>query len=156
MKFRDFLIHLSILGLATVWEIFLAYQRWLEKYYIRGESIKLWDRIFTCHIWYSPTPIFVILVLLPAIVILALYVYLRSPILKKSGLSIGAPILTVVLMPIFSDETTKWLWGILIVSILSGIVLGEGKLEKVLLAVQGFFPALMVLMIISTGLHVTC
>lgn len=46
--------------------------------------------------------------------------------------------------------------GILIVSILSGIVLGEGKLEKVLLAVQGFFPALMVLMIISTGLHVTC
>lgn len=111
MKFRDFLIHLSILGLATVWEIFLAYQRWLEKYYIRGESIKLWDRIFTCHIWYSPTPIFVILVLLPAIVILALYVYLRSPILKKSGLSIGAPILTVVLMPIFSDETTKWLWG---------------------------------------------
>ncbi|WP_054840516.1 hypothetical protein [Thermococcus sp. JCM 11816] len=78
MKFRDFLIHLSILGLATVWEIFLAYQRWLEKYYIRGESIKLWDRIFTCHIWYSPTPIFVILVLLPAIALLVLYVYIRS------------------------------------------------------------------------------
>ncbi|ASI98436.1 hypothetical protein [Thermococcus celer] len=147
--------HLFILGVATSWEILID-SSWLEKYYIRGESIKLWDRIFTCHIWYSPTPIFVILVLLPAIILLALYLYYKKPLFKKSGLSIGVPILTAVLMPIFSDETIKWLWGILIVSILSGIVLGEKKLEKVLLAVQGFLPALMVLMIISTGLHVTC
>ncbi|MDI3474773.1 MAG: hypothetical protein PWQ79_1225 [Thermococcaceae archaeon] len=156
MRLRNSLLHLSILGLATVWEIFLAYQRWLERYYIRSEGIKLWDGIFTCHRWYSPTALFAVLVLLPPIILLALYSYYKKPLLKKSGLSIGVPILTAVLAPLVSDDGILWLGGILIASIMSGIVLGEDKLEKGILAIQGFFPAFIILTIIGGNLHVAC
>ncbi len=155
MKLREFLLHLFVLASATAWEILLAYQPWLYGYYIKGERIKV-SGGFICHLKYSPTLIFVILVLLPAIILLTLHVYLRNPILKKSGLSIGVPALFVVLMPLISNDDTLWLWGMLLTSIVSGIVLGKGKLEKALLAIQGFFPAFIVFMIIGGGFHVSC
>ncbi len=156
MKLREFLLHLFVLASATAWELFLAYNlRWLYKYYIKGGMIHL-RGVIKCWSEYSPSLTFVILVLLPAIVLIALHIYTKNPALKKSGLSVGMPILFAVLMPLVSEDGILLLGGMLLTSIVSGIVLGKGKLEKALLVIQGFFPAFIVFMIIGGGLHGAC
>ncbi len=157
MKLREFLLHLFVLASATAWEILLAYNTpRLDEYYIKGGMIHLGSGVIKCWRGYSPSLTFIILVLLPAIVLIALHIYTKNPILKKSSLSVGIPILFVVLMPLVSKDDSLWLWGMLLTSIVSGIVLGKGKLEKALLAIQGFFPAFIVFMIIGGGFHVSC
>ncbi|WP_297069190.1 hypothetical protein [Thermococcus sp.] len=142
MKLREFLLHLFVLASATAWELFLAYNSLrLYEYYIKGGTIHL-SGVIKCWKEYSPSLTFVILVLLPAIVLIALHIYTKNPALKKSSLSVGIPILLVVLMPLVSDDDTLWLGGMLLTSIVSGIVLGKGKLEKALLVIQGFFPGI--------------
>ncbi len=157
MKLREFLLHLFVLASATAWELFLAYNTLrLDEYYIKSGIIHLSGGVIKCWREYSPSLTFVILVLLPAIVLIALHIYTKNPILKKSSLSVGIPILFVLSMPLVSSNDALWLWGMLLTSILTSIVLGKGKLEKAFLVIQGFFPAFIVFMIIGWGLHVSC
>ncbi|HDZ36342.1 MAG TPA: hypothetical protein ENH81_05470 [Thermococcus sp.] len=145
--------HLFALASATAWEFALLF-RLPREYYIKSGVVYIRDRIPSCWIRYSPSPLFVLLVLLPALVLLALYTHLRDPTLKKSALSVGLPVLSVVLVSIINPHNA--LWVLLIITAGVGTILGEEKGEKALLAIEGFLPGLVVLMMILGELGVAC
>lgn len=97
---------------------------------------------------------FLILVLLPALVLLALYLLFKKATLKRSGLAIGVPVLLVVLVSLINPDSSLVVLPVISVGV--GAVLGEGKGEKVLLAIRGFLPGFVVLVIILGGLAVSC
>ncbi len=155
MKLRESLLHLFALASATVWELFLAYMPGFSSYFIRGGVIHLGNGTIKCRTEYSLSLTFVILVLLPAIVLIALHIYTKNPILRKSGLSVGMPMLSVIVMA-FVTTGEPWLLALLLVSLVTGAVLGENRLEKALLAVQGFIPALVLLIAMDSWLNAKC
>ncbi|QDA31293.1 hypothetical protein FH039_06360 [Thermococcus indicus] len=153
MKLRE--LHIFVLASAMAWELFLAYNApQLDDYYIKGGMIHLSSGVIKCWREYSPSLTFVILVLLPALVLLALYLLFKKATLKKSGLAIGVPVLLVVLVSLINPDSS--LLALPVISVGVGAVLGEGKGEKALLAIEGFLPGFVVLTIILGGLAVSC
>ncbi|WP_457751796.1 hypothetical protein [Thermococcus sp.] len=147
--------HGLVLASETAWELLLLYNMtWLWDYYVESERVYIRDGIPSCWFWYSPSLPFVLLVLLPAIVLLALYVRFKEPLLKKSGLAIGLPVLSVVLVSLLNPHSSFPV--LLAISAGVGFILGEGKGEKVLLTLEGFLPGFIVFMIILGGLAVSC
>ncbi len=137
------------------WELLLLYNMtWLRGYYIESEMVYIRDGIPSCWFRYSPSLPFVLLVLLPTIVLLALYVRFKEPVLKKSGLAIGLPALSVVLVSLLNPHSSFPI--LLAISVGVGAILGEDKGEKVLLALEGFLPGFLVFMMILGGLAVSC
>jgi len=155
VKLKNYLSYLSILGLTTAWGLFLVYNhRWLRSYYIKVERIHISEVIYTCRFHYSPTPIFILLVLLPAIIFFALYVLLGNPALWKAGVEIGLTALIVAVVPLASSRLT--LRVLVLVSIGIGLILGKSKAEKALLFIQGFTYGFVVLYLILGELAVSC
>ena len=147
--------HGLVLASATAWELLLLYNMtWLWDYYIESRRVYIRDGIPACWFWYSPSLPFVLLVLLPAIVLLALYVRFKEPLLKKSGLTIGLSVLSVVLVSLLNPKGSFPV--LLAISVGVGTILGKGKGEKALLFLEGFLPGFIVFMIIVGGLAVSC
>lgn len=155
MKLREFLLYLFALASATAWELFLAYMPEFSSYFIRDGVIRLESGAIKCRTEYAPSLTFIILVLLPAIVLIALHIYTRNPIPRKSGLSVGMPMLSVIVMAVITTGE-PWLLALLLVSLVTGAVLGESRVEKVLLAVQGFIPVLVLLIAMDSWLNAKC
>jgi len=155
MKLQRNLTHLFILGLATAWGLFLDYNHhWLRGYYIKGEAIHIQGVIYTCRFHYSPSPLFVLLVLIPAIVLLALYLHFRKPALWRGGVELGITTLTVLLVPLVNPW---WAFkALILVSIGTGLIAGRGKAEKALLSTEGFVYGFLVLYLILGELAVSC
>ncbi|MDI3474777.1 MAG: hypothetical protein PWQ79_1229 [Thermococcaceae archaeon] len=155
MNSRELFLYLFVLTSATAWELFLAYLPGFRSYFTRSGVIHLERGVVKCWKEYSPSLTFVILALLPAIVLIALHIYLKNPILKKSGLSVGITTLFVILMA-FITSGEPWLLTLLLVSIMTGAALGEDKVEKALLAIQGFIPATVLLIAMGLWLNAKC
>ncbi|NJE61072.1 hypothetical protein [Thermococcus sp. 21S7] len=155
MRFPKHFPHFLTLTSATAWELLLLYNMtWLRSYYIESGRVYVRDGIPACWFRYSPSLPFVLLVLLPAIVLPALYVRFKEPLLRKSGLAIGLPVLSVVLV---SLRNPKGSFSVLLaISVGVGVILGEGREEKALLFLEGFLPGFIVFMIILGGLAVSC
>ncbi|WP_297534578.1 hypothetical protein [Thermococcus sp.] len=144
--------HWLVLALATAWEFLLLYNMtWLWNYYIESGRVYIRDGIPSCWFWYSPSLPFV---LLPAIVLLVIYVRFKEPRLKKSGLAIGLPALSVVLVSLLNPKGSFPV--LLAISAGVGAILGKGRGEKALLFLEGFLPGFVVFMIILGGLAVSC
>ncbi|AFL94233.1 hypothetical protein CL1_0018 [Thermococcus cleftensis] len=155
MKLREFLLHIFVLASATAWELFLAYNApRLDDYYIKGGMIHLSSGVIKCWREYSPSLTFVILVLLPALVLLVMYLLFKKATLKKSGLAIGVPVLLVVLVSLINPDSSLLILPVISVGV--GAVLGEEKGEKALLAIEGLLPGFVVITIILSGLAVSC
>ena len=155
MKRRELLLHLSVIAFSTAWEFLLLYNMiWLGDYYIESRRVYIRDGIPACWFWYSPSLPFVFLVLLPAIVLLALYVRFKEPLLKKSDLAIGLPVLSVVIASLLNPKGSFPV--LLAISVGIGAILGKGRGEKALFFLEGFLPGFVVFMIILGGLAVSC
>ena len=155
MKRREFLPHLSVVASSTTWGLLLLYNMTrLRSYYIKSEMVYIRDGIPSCWFRYSPSLPFVLFVLLPAIVLLTLYIHSKEPLLKKSGLSFGLPVLSVVLVSLLNPHSS--FPTLLAISVGVGVMLGDDKAEKVLLALEGFLPGFIVVIIILGGLAVSC
>ena len=149
------ILHVLIALMATSWGLFLAYNhRWLRGYYIKGEAIYIQGVIYTCRFHYSPSPLFVLLILIPAIVLLALYLHFRKPALWRGGVELGITTLTVLLVPLVNPW---WAFkALILVSIGTGLIAGRGKAEKALLSTEGFVYGFLVLYLILGELAVSC
>ena len=155
MKLSRSVIHILIALMAAVWGLLLAYNmRGLEDYYIRSGVIRYGGGIFTCWREYSPSIIFILLVLLPAIILLALYFYFKKPALWRAGMEIGLTTLVVILVPLANSQ---WAFkALILVSIGTGLIVGRGKAEKALLSVEGFVYGFLVLYLILGAFAVSC
>ncbi|WP_258084499.1 hypothetical protein [Thermococcus thermotolerans] len=155
MRIPKNLRYFLIIASSTAWELLLLYNMtWLRSYYIEGRSTYIRDGIPACWFRYSPSPPFVILVLLPAIILFVLYVRFKEPLLEKSGFDIGLSILSVVLVSLLTLKGSFFV--LLAISTGVGLMLGEDKGEKALLAIEGFLPGFIVFMMILGGLAVSC
>ena len=155
MRLSRVFLHLLILATSTIWGLFLAYKHlWLRGYYIKVETIHISGVIYSCRFYYSPSLVFILIVLLPAIVLLALYPFFRKPVLVKSAIALGLTTLSVVLL---SLKDPRWpLWTLLPVSTGIGLLVGKGKVEKTLLSIEGFAYGFIVLFLILGELAVSC
>lgn len=158
MKLRGIFFHLFTLVSATAWEFALLFKL-PTGYYIDSGIIYFenWTgkgRPYVCWHNYSPSLEFVFLVLIPALVLLALYLRFKEPALKKSGLSVGLSVLSVVIVSIINPKNALWVLPIIAVGV--GAIIGESKMEKVLLTFQGFLPGFVVLTMILGGISITC
>jgi|GEM_PF-3492800 len=158
MGLKNLLLHLSVIVFSTAWELFLAYNsRAIGRYYVeKGTSFfENWTAGAgrPCVSWskYSPSLEFVLLVLLPALVLLILYLWFKEPTLKKSALSIGLPVLSVIAV-YFKTTEPGVLLALIVVSAAAGGVVGKDKWEKVLLSIAGFLLGLVVSMMIAAEL----
>jgi len=150
MELKNLLLHLSVIAFSTAWELVLAYNsRAINEYYVEKGTIffKNWTAGAgrPCVSWtkYSPSVEFVLLVLLPTLVLIILYLWSKEPALKKSALSIGLPVLSVIAI-YFKTTGPGVLVVLIVVSAVVGGVLGKDKWEKVLLSIAGFLPGLIV------------
>ncbi|NJE61069.1 hypothetical protein [Thermococcus sp. 21S7] len=158
MNRREFILHVLSIIFATVWELVLAYNsRAISEYYVEKGTIffENWTGGTggPCVSWskYSPSLEFVLLVLLPTLVLLILYLWFKEPTLKKSALSIGLPVLSVIVI-YFKTTGPGVLLALIVVSAVVGGVVGKDKWEKVLLSIAGFLPGLIIGMIIAAEL----
>ncbi|USS40201.1 hypothetical protein NF865_07655 [Thermococcus aggregans] len=158
MSRREFMFYVLSIIFATAWELILAYNsRFIGRYYVKRCTIffENWTGGAgrPCVSWskYSPSPEFVLLVLLPALVLLILYLWFRKPALKKSAVSISLPILSVII-GCFKTKGPGVLLVLLVVSLAVSGVAGKDKWEKVLLSIAGFLPGLIVSMMIAAEL----
>jgi hypothetical protein len=147
---------------AFVWELIPLFKNH-GGYYIKGRIVhfKNWTgpagRPYVCWREYSPSPIFVLLVLLPALVLLALYIFHRDLSLRNLGLSMLFSLLTATIAPVFISNTSINLVLLMIVSSSIGITLGKNAGEKTSLAFGGFLPGLVVIWVIYAQLfHGAC
>ncbi len=148
-------IHVLIALMATVWGLLLAYNmRGLEDYYIRSGVIRYGGGMFTCWREYFPSIIFILLVLLPAMVLLVLYLHFRKPALWREGVELGLTTLTVIIVPLVNPWWAFWV--LILVSIGTGLIAGRGKAEKALLSTGGFVYGFLVLYLILGELAVSC
>lgn len=161
MRFPKVIMHLSILFLATIWEFALLY--WLPvDYYI--ESGMVWfenwtgpaGRPYVCWMEYSPSPIFIVLVLLPALILLALYIFHRDSSFRNLGLSMLFSLLAVTIAPVFILDLSINSILLMLVSLSSGIVLGKDIGDRAILVFGGFLPGLVVIWVISAQFHGAC
>jgi len=157
MSPRKFILVLSII-FATVWELMLAYNsRSIGGHYVEKSTIffENWTAGAgrPCVSWsrYSPSLEFVLLVLLPALVLLILYLWFKEPVLMKLTISVGLPVLSVIAV-YFKTTGPGVLLALLVVSAVVGGALGKDKWEKVLLSIGGFLPGLIVGMMIAAEL----
>ena len=149
------ILHVLIALMATSWGLLLAYNmRGLEDYYIWSGVVRYGGGIFTCWREYSPSLIFTLLVLIPAIVLLALYLHFRKPALWRGGVELGITTLTVLLVPLVNPWWA--FWALILVSIGTGLIAGRGKAEKALLSTVGFVYGFLVLYLILGELAVSC
>ncbi len=149
------ILHVLIALMATSWGLFLAYNhRWLRGYYIKGEAIHIQGVIYTCRFHYSPSPLFVLLVLIPAIVLLALYLHFRKPALWRAGMEIGLISMVALVVPLVNPWWA--FWALIIVSIGAGLIAGRDKAEKALLSIEGFIYGFLVLYLILGAFAVSC
>ncbi len=155
MKPSRSVFHVFIALISTALGLLLAYNmRRLEEYYIRSGVIRYGDGIFTCWREYSPSLIFILLVLLPAIVLLALYLHFRKPSLLRGGVELGLTALTVLVVPLANH---RWaFWALILGSIGTGLIAGRDKAEKALLSIEGFTYGFLVLYLILGALAVSC
>ncbi|WP_297465573.1 hypothetical protein [Thermococcus sp.] len=158
MRPKEFILYVLSIIFATVWELVLAYNsRAISKYYIEKGTIffENWTGGTggPCTSWskYSPSLEFVLLVLLPTLLLIILYLCFRAPALKKSALSIGLPILSVI-VTYFKTTGSGVLLVLIVVSAVVGGAVGKDKWEKVLLSIAGFLPSLIIGMIIAAEL----
>ena len=147
--------HVLIALMATAWGLLLAYNmRRLEDYYIKVETIHIRDVIYTCRFHYSPSPVFIFLVFLPAIVLLALYLHFKKPALWRGSIELGLTTLTVLVVPLANP---RWaFWALILVSIGTGLIAGRDKAEKALLSIEGFAYGLLVLYLVLGAFGVSC
>ena len=158
MRPKEFILYVLSIIFATVWELVLAYNsRAISKYYIEKGTIffENWTGGTggPCTSWskYSPSLEFVLLVLLPTLLLIILYLCFRAPALKKSALSIGLPILSVI-VTYFKTTGSGVLLVLIVVSAVVGGAVGKDKWEKVLLSIAGFLPSPIIGMIIAAEL----
>ncbi|WP_144244841.1 hypothetical protein [Thermococcus eurythermalis] len=105
MELKNLLLHLSVIAFSTAWELMLAYNsRSVGGYYVEKSTIffENWTAGAgrPCVSWskYSPSLEFVLLVLLPALVLLILYLWFKVPTLMNSAISVGLPVLSVIVV----------------------------------------------------------
>ncbi|WP_297438190.1 hypothetical protein [Thermococcus sp.] len=160
MSPREFILHVLSIIFATVWELVLAYNsRAISEYYVEKGTIffENWTGGAgkPCVSWirYSPSVEFVLLVLLPALVLLVLYLRFREPALKRLALSTGLPLLSVIVV-YFKTTGPGVLFVLVLVSALVGGGFGRDWREKVLLSVASFLPGFIVGMMIAAELTV--
>lgn len=148
-------LHVAIFILTTTWGLLLAYNmRGLEDYYIRSGVIRYGGGIFTCWREYSPSISFILFVLLPAIILLALYFYFRKPALWRAGMEIGLTATVALVVPLANSQ---WAFkALILVSIGTGLIVGRGKAEKALLSIEGFVYGFLALYLILGALAVSC
>ena len=158
MGLKNLLLHLSVIVFSTAWELVLAYNsRFIGRYYVKRGTIffENWTGGAgrPCISWskYSPSLEFVLLILLPALVLLILYLWFRKPALKKSAVSIGLSVLSVIVL-YFKTTGPGVLLALIVVSAVVGGVAGKDKWEKVLLSIAGFLPGLIIGMMIASEL----
>ncbi|WP_457742445.1 hypothetical protein [Thermococcus sp.] len=158
MSPREFILHILSIIFAMAWELVLAYNsRAIGEYYVEKGTIffKNWTGGAgrPCVSWtkYSPSVEFVLLVLLPILILIILYLWFKNPTLKKSALSIGLPVLSVIII-YFKTTGPGVLVVLIVVSAVVGGVVGKDKWEKVLLSIAGFLPGFIVGMMIVAEL----
>ncbi|WP_206203426.1 hypothetical protein, partial [Thermococcus sp. GR7] len=95
--------------------------------------------------------------LLPALVLLALYIFHRDLSLRNLGLSMLFSLLSVIIAPVFISDFSINLILLMLVSLSSGIALGKNMGEKTSLAFGGFLPGLVVIWVVYAQLfHGAC
>ncbi len=146
---------------AFVWELIPLFKIHVG-YYIKGGIIHFenWTgpagRPYVCWRKYSPSPIFIVLVLLPALVLLALYIFHRDLSLRNLGLSMLFSLLAATIAPVFILDLSINSILLMLVSLSSGIFLGKDMGDRAILVFGGFLPGLVVIWVISAQFHGAC
>ena len=146
---------------AFVWELILPFKI-PRGYYIKGGMVwfENWTgpagRPYVCWREYSPSPIFIILVLLPALVLLVSFIFLRDASLRNLGLSMLFSLLTTTIALVFILDPSLNSILLMLVSLGSGIALGKDIGDRAIIAFGGFLPGLIVIFGISAQFHVAC
>ncbi|ASI98437.1 hypothetical protein [Thermococcus celer] len=146
---------------AFVWELIPLFKIPVE-YYIKGGMVwfKNWTgstgRPYVCWREYSPSPIFVLLVLLPALVLLASYIFHRDSSLRNLGFSMLFSLLAATIAPVFISDFLINFILLMLVSLSSGTALGKDMGDRAILAFGGFLPGLVVILVIFAQFHGAC
>ncbi len=146
---------------AFMWELIPLFKIPVG-YYIKGGMVwfENWTgpagRPYVCWMEYSPSPLFIVLVLLPALVLLALYVFHRNSSLRDLGLSMLFSLLAATIAPVFILDLSINSILLMLVSLSSGIALGKDMGDRVILVFGGFLPGLVVIWAISAQFHGAC
>ena len=157
MKFPRILIPFF----AFVWELIPLFKIPV-RYYIKGGMVwfENWTgpagRPYVCWMEYSPSPIFIVLVLLPALMLLALYILHRDSSLRNLGLSMLFSLLAATIAPVFILDFSINSILLMLVSLSSGIALGKDMGDRAILVFGGFLPGLVVIWAISAQFHGAC
>ncbi len=146
---------------AFVWELIPLFKIPV-RYYIKGGMVwfENWTgpagRPYVCWMEYSPSPIFIVLVLLPALMLLALYIFHRDSSLRNLGLSMLFSLLAATIAPVFILDLSINSILLMLVSLSSGVALGKDMGDRVILVFGGFLPGLVVIWAISAQFHGAC
>ncbi|GAB6101943.1 hypothetical protein JCM16138_11660 [Thermococcus atlanticus] len=143
---------------AFMWELVILLEI-PEGHYIRSGIRHLppgSSRPYVCWMDYSPSPIFILLALLPALVLLASYILSGKPSIRKLGLSMLATLSMALIVPVFTEDFAILLILLLLVSFGTGSILGKDLEERALLAFGGFLPGVVVLLGIAFHFYAAC
>ncbi|WP_456396983.1 hypothetical protein [Thermococcus sp.] len=155
------LLRILIPFFAFVWELIPLFKIPVG-YYIKGGMVwfENWTgsagRPYVCWGKYSPSPIFIVLVLLPALVLLVSYIFHRDSSLRNLGLSMLFSLLAATIAPVFMLDLSINSILLMLVSLSSGIALGKDIGDRAILAFGGFLPGLVVILVISAQFHGAC